>query len=140
MPCSLYLDERSLCAAVTVHACELKFAMRLSKVFVLVNPSTIKTKSHGKSNKELKTAHLLIPTMTLRKSLLAASVGHDCLGTQKAHKHKHLLGISLPYWASLLRGLYGISLSSFLLMCFLGALDWSPARHALAAWNRPSLL
>ena len=22
------------------------------------------------------------------------------LGTQKAHKHKHFIGISLPYWAS----------------------------------------
>ena len=44
------------------------------------------------------------------------------LGTQKAHKHKHFIGISLPYWASLRGGLYGISLSLCLLMCLLGVL------------------
>ena len=27
--------------------------------------------------------------------------GLSSLGTQKAHKHKHVIGISLPYWASL---------------------------------------
>ena len=33
------------------------------------------------------------------------------------------MGISLPYWASSYKGgLYGISLSLFLLMCFFGAL------------------
>ena len=45
------------------------------------------------------------------------------LGTQKAHKHKHFItGISLAYWASFRGGLYGISLSLFLLTCLLGAL------------------
>ena len=44
------------------------------------------------------------------------------LGTQKAQKHKHVIGISLPYWASLYGDLYGISLSLFLLMCFFGVL------------------
>ena len=41
---------------------------------------------------------------------------------QKADKRKHVIRISLPYWASLSGGLYGISLSLFLLMCFFGGL------------------
>ena len=44
------------------------------------------------------------------------------LGTQKGPKHKHFIGISLPYWVSLEGDLDGISLSIFLLMCFFGAL------------------
>ena len=44
----------------------------------------------------------------------------------RAYKHKHFMGISLPYWASLYGGLYEISLSLFLLMCFFGALRAKP--------------
>ena len=47
---------------------------------------------------------------------------YGLLGTPKAHKHKHFMGISLPYWALIEGGLYGISLSSFLLIYFFGAL------------------
>ena len=49
--------------------------------------------------------------------------GHS-LGTQKARKHKHFMGISLPYLGFIirLRGLYGMSLSIVLLMCFFGTL------------------
>ena len=33
------------------------------------------------------------------------------IGTQKAHRHEHFIGISLPYWASSKGGFYGISIS-----------------------------
>ena len=47
----------------------------------------------------------------------------------KRTKHKHFIGISLPYWASLSGGLCGISLSKFLLMCFFGALSTKLTSH-----------
>ena len=40
--------------------------------------------------------------------------------TPKGHKHEDFAGIPLPYWASLEGGLYGISLSCFLVMSFFG--------------------
>ena len=43
-----------------------------------------------------------------------------CLGTPKGHKHKHFMGISLPYWASLQGGF--IWDSNFCLCAFLGPL------------------
>ena len=44
------------------------------------------------------------------------------VGTQKAHKHKHSKGISLPCWVSCKGGLDGISLSYFFAYVLFGAL------------------
>ena len=35
------------------------------------------------------------------RSLVLRRRWESLLGTQQAHKHKHFMGISLPYWASL---------------------------------------
>ena len=45
------------------------------------------------------------------------------LGTQKAHKHKHFMGISLPYWASFLRGVYMGDPYPYFCLC---AFFWGP--------------
>ena len=63
------------------------------------------------------------------------------LGTKKEHKHKHLTRISLPYYrASIYEGLYGISLSYFLLACYFCALKTkphgTPARSSIPGWWR----
>ena len=33
----------------------------------------------------------------------ASDLGLTSFGTQEAHKHKHFMGISIPYWPSFLR-------------------------------------
>ena len=43
-------------------------------------------------------------TMDKNGHVRASWVPFSSLGTQKENKHKHFIGISLPYWASLLRG------------------------------------
>ena len=62
-----------------------------------------------------------LPVRTSEAASPSEAAVHCCqscksLGTQKAHRHKHFMGISLPCWV------WGISLSSFLLTCFFGAL------------------
>ena len=72
------------------------------------------------------------PSRSLEPSTITAQ-GYQ-LGIQKAHKHEHFIGISLPgptLLGLIIRGFYGMSLSFFLLVCFL----WGPNQGFAAFWG-----